>query len=83
MHWVVATRENITDLILFNEHLKAAQDDGSREHPEMWERRWLPWLVFSDIALTKLSQGDTAKLFADATIQAAERRSRYRPFPLF
>jgi hypothetical protein len=83
MRWVVATRENIADLIHFNEHLKVAQDSASYEHLETWEKRWLPWLVFSNIALTKLSQGETAKIFSEATALATERRINYHSFSLF
>lgn len=82
MHWVVATRENIVDLILFNEHLKMAQVSANQEYPDSWEKRWLPWLVFSDIALTKLSQGETARIFVEASELTSERRSHYQKIPL-
>lgn len=81
--WVVATIENVADLILFNEYLASAQDDASRTHPEAWEQRWLPWLVFSDIALAKLAQGNTAKIYDEASKFADSKRARYQVFPLF
>lgn len=81
--WVVATIENVADLILFNEYLASIQDDASRTNPEAWEQRWLPWLVFSDIALAKLAQGDTAKIYGEASKSADSRRARYQVFPLF
>jgi hypothetical protein len=83
MRWVVATKDNIIDLILFNEYLKETQDIAVHEHPEIWEKRWLPWLIFSDIALAKLSQGETAKIFSEANALAFELRTTYQPFPLF
>lgn len=83
MRWVIGTIENISDLILFNEHLRASQDEAIRLNSEQWERKWLPWLVFSDIALAKLSQGETALAFVDGTKLAGTRREKYRPLPLF
>lgn len=82
MRWVVGTVNNIADLILFNEHLKASQADAHRQQPDAWEQRWLPWLVFSDIALAKLAQGETASAFFEAQQVAALRRTAYQPFPL-
>lgn len=83
MRWVVGTVSNIVDLILFSEHLLASQDNAIAMNSAIWERRWLPWLVFADIALTKLSQGETAAAFAEASQQASIRRQTYQPLPLF
>jgi hypothetical protein len=82
MRYVVANQENVVDLILFNGHLKAYQADGLISRPESWEKRWLPWLVFSDIALEKLSQGETASVFIRAQKEAALRRPDYTMIPL-
>lgn len=82
MRYVVATQENVVDLILFNEHLKAHQAEALASRPESWEKRWLPWLVFSDIALGKLSQGETAAVFARAQKEAVLRRLDYTTIPL-
>ncbi|WP_248114045.1 hypothetical protein [Ralstonia pseudosolanacearum] len=80
--YVVATVDNVVDLILFNKHLQASEAEQIARNPDRWERRWLPWLVFSDIALAKLSQGETAKTFADAQELAAAKKDTYVPFPL-
>lgn len=82
MRYVVATVDNISDLILFNEYLHVAQTEQVNTNPEGWEKRWLPWLVFSEIALTKLRQGETAKIFEEASIVASRRRSTNPPLPL-
>ncbi len=83
MRWVVGTVSNIVDLILFSEHLLSSQDNALAMNSAIWERRWLPWLVFADIALNKLSQGETAAAFAEASKQASIRRETYQPLPLF
>ena len=82
MRWVVATPHNVADLILFNEYLRESQDDCERQNPDAWEARWLPWLIFSDIALDKMAHGETATLFADAKARAAAHRPSYQAFPL-
>ena len=83
MRWVVATVDNVSDLILFHDYLDKAQEDAALRNSESWETRWLPWLVFTDIALTKLSQGATATVFRQASEKAEARRPTYRPIPLF
>lgn len=83
MRWVVGTVANIADLMLFNEYLKGAQINAQAQQLEAWEQRWLPWLVFSDIALSKLSQGETASAFVQAQQVVAHRRPTYQHFPLF
>lgn len=82
MRWVVATVENIADLILFYEHLAASEQAAIASAPDRWEQKWLPWLVFAEIALKKLSQGETARVHAEATVLAAARRNTYTAFPL-
>lgn len=82
MRWVVATRENIADLVLFNQYLKTAQDSYAPNNPERWEKFWLPWLVFSDIALSKLALGETAQLFEEGRALAADQARHYTPIPL-
>lgn len=83
MHWVVATVDNIIDLILFNKYLNDSMEELVRNNPDIWENRWLPWFVFSEIALTKLSQGETSKVFMDAKSQIAKRQSSYVAIPLY
>lgn len=83
MRWVVGTENNIADLMLFNEYLVTNQTQAHQKHPEAWEQRWLPWLIFSEIALKKLSQGETAEAYKKARNLLAVRRVDYQPFPLF
>lgn len=80
--YVVATIDNVVDLILFNGHLHASQAEQIKRNPDRWEAYWLPWLVFSDIALAKLGQGETAKTFAEAQKLAVAKQNTYVPFPL-
>jgi len=82
MRWVVATVNNIVDLILFNEHLKASELVVSTKIPERWENVWLPWLVFTDIALSKVRIGETAAVYRQALDVAEVRRNTYVPIPL-
>jgi len=39
--------------------------------------------VFADVALSKLRQGETAKIYAEADLLAKSLRPTYQPFPLF
>ena len=82
MHWVVATRENVADLILFNQYLKNAQESYAQKYPERWESCWLPWLVFTDIALSKMVHGETARILEEGRTLASERAPHYSPMPL-
>lgn len=83
MRWVVATVENVADMILFNEHLNRRQRELDESDVFAWEQRWLPSLAFTQVALKKLALGDTAPILRPARELAAERRSSYEPFPLF
>lgn len=83
MRWIVATPPNVADLILFNEYLESVQEEEERERPEPWEKRWLPWLVFSRIALAKLRSGSTARVFVAGTAEADARRASYTAYPLY
>lgn len=82
MRYLVGTIENIADLILFNEHLKANEEIALQFGSLSFEKRWLPWLVLSTIALAKFAQGETASAFVQAQILAARRRPSYISFPL-
>ena len=82
MSWVVATTANICDLILFNDYLDRSQESAIQRNSELWEKKWLPWLVFSEIALAKLSQGETAAIYRDAVALAELRKATYQPIPL-
>jgi len=82
MRWVVATRENISDLVLFNQYLRTAQEGYALDYPERWEHVWLPWLVFTEIALTKLGQGETTMVLAEGKKHALEKAKHFTPLPL-
>lgn len=82
MRWVVATVDNIADLILFEEHLKATANAGADQPAADWEERWLPWLAFTQVALQKLREGETAGVYGQAVTLAAERRITYAGIPL-
>ncbi|WP_332853627.1 hypothetical protein [Duganella sp. S19_KUP01_CR8] len=83
MRYVVATLENAVDLILFNRYLNRVEQEHHEKNPDAWEERWLPWRVFSDVAVSKMAIGETAKLFKEATALADLRESSYIPIPLF
>ncbi len=76
--FVVATVENLKDLILWNHHLEKQRDQWERERPERWEKVWLPWLAFTQVAIESASRGRTlpeytkAKAIAKALIVANE-----------
>lgn len=82
MRWVVATVDNIADLILFDEHLQAAAKLRPDTPAAHWEERWLPWLAFTKVVLQKMREGETAGLYARALTLAAERRTTYARIPL-
>ena len=83
MRYVVATLENAVDLILFNRYLNKVEQEYHEKNPDAWEERWLSWRVFSDVAVSKMSIGETAKLFKEATALADLREPFYLPIPLF
>lgn len=82
MRWVVATVDNVADLILFNEYLNTTAEGGTALLPEDWEERWLPWLAFTNVALQKLKEGECAAVYAQAASLANERRAEYAQIPL-
>lgn len=82
MRWVVATVDNITDLILFDEHLQAAAKARPDQPAADWEERWLPWLAFTTVVLQKMREGETAGLYVQAVALAEERRTTYARIPL-
>lgn len=63
---VIATEENLTDLIVWNRHLEESRLDWEVNRPERWERVWLPWLVFTQVAIEQASRGRTVGTFMKA-----------------
>jgi hypothetical protein len=66
VHWVVASESVIRDLIKFNEWLKNERANIRPGRAEEWSKQWMPWLVFTDVAIAKLATGETAAAFARA-----------------
>jgi hypothetical protein len=68
---VVATSENLKDLIIWNKHLESNRRYWELHRPEKWAKDWLPWLVFTRVVLDQASRGRSAVQFKAAT-QLAE-----------
>lgn len=71
--YVVATDEIISELIEIHERLTYEHSHVAEPVREAWESKWMPWLVFSEVALSKLSTGETAPDFL--RVQEARRSS--------
>lgn len=82
MRWVVATPDNIADLMLFREHLEASRNAGASTAMVHWDDKWLPWLIFTEVVLHKLREGECAGLHEQAARLADERRACYVRIPL-
>jgi len=82
MRWVVATVDNVADLMLFKEHLESVRTTGSGTDSERWEERWAPWLAFAEVVLHKLREGECAGIHDAALAEAAARRVNYVRLPL-
>lgn len=78
---VVATVENLRDLILFNHHLECNRKEWETRRPERWTRIWLPWLVFTQVVIELAQRGRTASHFVKARI-VAERMITQNEFNL-
>jgi hypothetical protein len=63
---VVASIENLRDIILFNCHLEESRKEWEATRPERWTRVWLPWLVFTQVVVEMASRGRTASEFRKA-----------------
>lgn len=63
---VVATEENLKDLILWNRHLELHRPEWEQSRPERWGKVWLPWLVFTQVVIEQASRGRTAKQYKRA-----------------
>ncbi|MCG2592976.1 hypothetical protein LZ009_09305 [Ramlibacter sp. XY19] len=83
VYWVVATIENVADLLYLNQHLNRQQNELAGEDIYAWEQCWLPTLAFTEVALRKLATGDTADIVAQARDLVAKRQDEYEPFPLY
>jgi hypothetical protein len=73
---VIATVENLKDLILWNRHLERHREKWERERPERWLKVWLPWLVFTQVIAEQSSRGRTLKEFRRAETLANDQCAR-------
>lgn len=80
---VVASVENLTDLILFNRHLEKNRPWWERERPERWEKDWLPWLVFTEVVMGLAGRGRTVNEFMKAKARADELQGSVSLPPLW
>lgn len=80
MRYLVGSVEHIVDLMLFNEHLGREQE-ANRDKPA-WLSKWMHWLVFTDVALSKMRTGETAEAYLQAERSLSARRADYAPIPL-
>jgi hypothetical protein len=67
---VVATTENLRDLIIWNQHLEDSRREWELTRPEKWAKDWLPWLVFTRVVIEQASRGRTAVEFNAAKLMA-------------
>jgi len=70
---VVATTENLRDLIIWNDHLEKSRREWELTRPEKWSTDWLPWLVFTRVVIEQASRGRTAAEFTKAKLLAETR----------
>jgi len=63
---VIATVENLRDLIIWNHHLEEKRREWELTRPEKWAKDWLPWLVFTRVVIEQASRGRTAAQFRRA-----------------
>jgi hypothetical protein len=70
---IVATEENLKDLILFNKHLERHRPEWERDRPERWGKVWLPFLVFTQVSIEQASRGRTSGVFERAKARADEQ----------
>jgi hypothetical protein len=71
--FVIATVPSITDLILFHRHLQMSQSEFEATRPQRWLDVWLPWLIFTEVALEKVQRGNTAPIYLKAKRIAESR----------
>jgi hypothetical protein len=72
--FVIATEENVADMILFLEYLKVHREWMEANRPERWETVWIPWFVLAEVVLGRMRRGPLAAVLRRATTLADERR---------
>lgn len=68
--FVVATANNLRDLIIWNKHLEQSRPEWEVNQPEKWQKDWLPWLVFTRVVLEQAARGRTALQYKEASLLA-------------
>ncbi len=79
-----ATTENITDLLVFKEHLEQSRGYWESQREQRWNEVWLPYLAFATVVLEKLKRGPYANLLPQAqSIADIRMQQGYELAPLF
>jgi hypothetical protein len=63
----IAQPDLIAALQVWQTSLRNCQGDWERDHPERWEKVWLPWLCFADVAEEKMVRGPLIKAWNAGT----------------
>lgn len=75
---IVADKHNITDMILFYNHLKAHQKSMTLGS-ERWLNVWYPWLVLTQEIISRLKKGPHASIYLEAKKEAASTSRKMPP----
>jgi hypothetical protein len=76
MHWVLATVENVADLIQFKERFGESLNSLDHAQPSPLVEKWLPWVIFAEVALQKLRESECAAVYQAAIKLVAQRSAR-------
>lgn len=66
---LVAEVDAVITLQLWQRALRLAQPDWERDHPDRWDRVWLPWLCLIDVVEEKMSRGPLVRIWAEASLR--------------
>jgi hypothetical protein len=83
---VIARKEDIAILQLWQHSLRLAEGDWVRDQPERWADVWLPWLTFVDVVEEKMRQSaQFAPVWRDAKVLSSEMMAHpsFQPMRLF
>jgi hypothetical protein len=78
---VLARKEDIALLVLWQRSLRALEGEWVRDRPERWLQVWLPWLIFADTVEAKL-RGRYERVWIEAVALADRMAAQpaYRPY---
>ncbi|WP_434721131.1 hypothetical protein ACOZ4J_27325 [Pseudomonas syringae pv. actinidiae] len=71
MRYVIGTKRNIADVILFNDFLESRIVDLCANQSDEIQKEWLEWLGLTRVIIAKSQVGDMAKIYLDAKEIAA------------